>query len=52
MLEKGISQNSTNVKKKAMSALTKWMTQFFSISRNAFKDEPQLLEALGLVFKN
>ena len=52
MLEKGISQNATNVKNKAISKLSKWMTQFFSISRNAFKQEPQLLEALGLVIKN
>ena len=52
MLEKGISQNATNVKNKAIKTLSKWMTQFFSISRNAFKQEPQLMEALGLVIKN
>jgi hypothetical protein len=52
MLEKGISQNATNVKKKSMDALTKWMTQFFSISRNAFKEQPQMMEAFGFVVKN
>jgi hypothetical protein len=52
MLEKGNSQNATNVKNKAMAKLSKWMTQFFSISKNAFKEEPQMLEALGIVIKN
>lgn len=52
MLEKGISQNATNVKNKAMNTLSKWMTQFFSISRNAFKAEPQMMEAFGFVVKN
>ncbi|MDA3823855.1 MAG: hypothetical protein PF450_14760, partial [Bacteroidales bacterium] len=52
MLEKGLSQNATNAKKKAMAKLSKWMTQFFSICRNAFKEEPQLMEALGIVTKN
>jgi hypothetical protein len=52
MLEKGISQNATNVKNRAINTLTKWMTQFFSISRNAFKEEPQMMEAFGFVVKN
>jgi hypothetical protein len=35
----------------ARKTLSKWMTQFFSISKDAFKEEPQMLEALGIVTK-
>jgi hypothetical protein len=52
MLEKGFSQNATTAKNKAIKTITTWMTQFFSISRAAFKDEPQLMEALGLIIKS
>jgi hypothetical protein len=52
MLEKGFSQSATIAKNKAIKTISTWMTQFFSISRAAFKDEPQLMEALGLIIKN
>ncbi|MEX2429370.1 MAG: hypothetical protein WD577_14070 [Bacteroidales bacterium] len=52
MLEKGISQKATDAKNKAINTLSKWMTQFFSVSRNAFKEEPQMMEAFGFIVKN
>ncbi|MEX2429390.1 MAG: hypothetical protein WD577_14185 [Bacteroidales bacterium] len=51
-LEKGISQNATDTKNRAINTLSKWMTQFLSISRNAFKEEPQMMEAFGFIVKN
>ena len=52
MFEKAVSQNATIEKNNAIDKLSKWMTRFFSISREAFKDNPQLMEAFGLVIKN
>ncbi|MFC2079928.1 hypothetical protein ACFLRQ_00475 [Bacteroidota bacterium] len=52
MLEKGVSQNATNAKMKAIRKLSKWMTSFLAIAKEALKDEPQLVEALGIVVKN
>ncbi|MDA3832842.1 MAG: hypothetical protein PF495_05545 [Spirochaetales bacterium] len=49
--EKGISQNATNAKKKALSNLKMWMSKFFDFAKNALKHEPQLMESLDVVVK-
>ncbi len=50
--EKGISQNATNAKKKALSNLRMWMTRFYALAKNALKQNPQMMESLGLITKN
>lgn len=52
VLQKGISQNATFAKKEAFQRLTVWMHRFFSLAKVAFKDEPQLMEALGFTVKS
>ena len=50
--EKGNSQNATTAKHNAMSSLSNWMTKFIELARNAFIQEPQLMESLNIVVKS
>ena len=50
--EKGESQDATNVKDTAFAKLDDWMSEFYAVAKIAMEDNPQLLEALGLVIKN
>lgn len=52
IFEKGISQNATDIKAKALSILDQWMEEFFSLAKIAFRREPQLMESFGLVVKS
>lgn len=50
--EKGESQDATNLKDAAFAKLDEWMFEFYAVAKIALEDNPQLLEALGLVVKN
>lgn len=50
--EKGESQDATTVKDTAFAKLDSWMSEFYAVAKIAMEDNPQLLEALGLVIKN
>jgi hypothetical protein len=50
--EKGESQDATTVKDTAFAKLDDWMSEFYAVAKIAMEDNPQLLEALGLVVKN
>ena len=49
--EKGESQAATTIKDTALANLESWMSEFYAVARIAMEDNPQLLEALGLVVK-
>jgi len=49
LLKKSKVEDSTQEKRKAMKALKAWVQEFISIARIAFKDNPQTLEAFGIV---
>ncbi len=46
------AQNSTEIKDSAIAKMNTWMYEFYTVSRMALKDQPQLLEALGKVVKS
>nr|WKN37336.1 hypothetical protein K4G66_01270 [Tunicatimonas sp. TK19036] len=48
---KGEAQDATEKRNLAMKALNNWMKEFRQIARIAMKDDPQLLETLGIVVK-
>ena len=50
--EKGESQDATTIKDAAFAKLDDWMSEFYAVAKIAMEDNPQLLEALGLVVKN
>ena len=50
--EKGESQDATTLKDTAFAKLDSWMGEFYAVAKIAMEDNPQLLEALGLVVKN
>lgn len=50
--EKGESQDATKAKDSAFSELDDWMSEFYAVAKIALEDNPQLLEALGLVIKS
>jgi len=50
--EKGESQDATTIKDAAFAKLDEWMREFFAVARIAMEDNPQLLEALGVVVKS
>ena len=50
--EKGESQDATTVKDTAFAKLDSWISEFYAVAKIAMEDNPQLLEALGLVVKN
>ena len=45
--EKGESQQATKDKDDALVALEKWVREFYSVTKIALEDKPQLMEALG-----
>jgi hypothetical protein len=49
--EKGESQDATTLKDAAFAKLDAWMSEFYAVARIALEDNPQLLEALGLIVK-
>ncbi|MFA9392075.1 MAG: hypothetical protein ACERKD_19855 [Prolixibacteraceae bacterium] len=49
--EKGESQDATTIKDAAFGKLDDWMSEFYAVARIAMEDNPQLLEALGLIVK-
>lgn len=48
---KGEAQDATEKRNHAMKALNTWMKEFRQVARIAMKDDPQLLETLGIVVK-
>ena len=46
--KKGMAENSTQEKTKALQELRAWMVEFRGIARYAFKDTPQVLEIFGM----
>ena len=50
--EKGESQNATQTKDASFAVLDDWMSEFYAVARIALEDQPQLLEALGLLVRN
>jgi hypothetical protein len=49
--EKGESQDATKAKDAAFAKLDEWMFEFYEVAEIALEDNPQLLEALGLIVK-
>lgn len=50
--EDGESQNATQKKNIVFLQFDEWMSKFYKIARIALKDQPQLLEALGILVRN
>ena len=50
--EKGESQDATTIKDAAFAKLDDWMSEFYAVAKIAMEDNPQLLEALGLIVKS
>jgi len=48
LTKKGMAENSTEAKKKAVKVLKIWVQEFRSVARIAFKDTPQILEIFGI----
>lgn len=49
--QKGLAESCTQEKKQAFRELRAWVTEFRGIARIAFKDNPQLLEAFGMLVR-
>lgn len=47
--EKGEAQAATIARDEALDALNEWMSRFIAVARVALEDNPQMLEALGIV---
>ena len=52
LIEKGESQDATNLKDSAFAELDDWMSEFYAVARIALEDNIQLLEALGVIVRN
>ncbi len=52
LIEKGESQQATQVKDEAFRALDDWMRDFYAVAKIAMEDQPQLLESIGIVVKS
>lgn len=50
--EVGESEDATKAKNAAFIALDKWMREFKSVAKIAMEDQPQLLEALGILVRS
>lgn len=50
--QRGVAQDATRVRNKAITALDKWMSDFRTIARVALKDRPQMLEQLGITVRS
>ena len=46
---KGAAESATQKRNQAMAALSTWQREFIRVAKMALKDDPQLLEALGMV---
>jgi len=51
MQEKGEAEEATSSRNASIKALKVWMNDFRYVARMALRDNPQLLEALGMVVK-
>jgi hypothetical protein len=49
---KAVSEDATTQKKEAVTAINKWMRDFYDMAKIALKDRPQLLEALNKVVRS
>lgn len=47
--EKGDAQAATQTRDKALDALQEWLSDYLAIAKVALEDNPQLLEALGVL---
>ena len=47
--ETGEAQKATEIRDKAVDALSDWHSKFIKVARIALEDDPQLLEMLGIV---
>jgi len=52
LIEKGESQDATNIKDSAFAELDDWMSEFYAVAKIALEDNIQLLEALGVIVRN
>lgn len=50
--QKGFAESCTQEKKQAFRELRAWVAEFRNIARIAFKDNPQLLEAFGMLVRS
>lgn len=50
--EKGESQQATQDKNKAFDAVSKWVSEFYSIAKIALEDQPQLLESVAKLVRS
>lgn len=46
---KGMAENSTQLKNEALRELREWLVEFRAVARIAFKNNPQILEAFGIM---
>lgn len=49
--KKGEAQRTTQLQNEALKDLRQWVRDFLSIAKVAFRDDPQRMEALGIVVK-
>ena len=52
MREKGESQDATKAKNAALILIDDWMSEFYEVAKIALEDQPQLLEALGVIVRS
>lgn len=52
MLRKGEAEDATRTRDLSLKALKKWMKDFRAIARVALRDNPQLMESLGIMVKS
>lgn len=52
LIEKGESQDATNIKDSAFAELDDWMSEFYAVARIVPEDKIKLLEALGVIVRN
>lgn len=50
--EKGESQQATQDKNKAFDAVSKWVSEFYSVAKIALEDQPQLLESVAKLVRS
>lgn len=50
--EKGESQDATKAKDTAFAEIDDWMQEFYAVAKIALEDNPQLLEALGIIVRS
>ena len=50
--QKGLAENCTQKKNEAFRKLKKWVSEFRAVARIAFKDNPQMLEAFGMLVRS